>query len=239
MNSSRIWLDRELSAFAGKLREGALVLDAGAGNKIYARKFSRQTYESADFEQVDKKYGAETTYVCDLRQIPVPNSHYDAIVCTQVMEHLPEPLAVLQEFHRILKPGGIIFWSAPLWFEEHEQPYDFYRYTQFGMKYLFAASHLEILEMRWLDGYMGSVAHQFRLMKRNLPRSPRGYGGGPIGLLTFMAFMLLWPLLPVLRLAAAYADSKVRFTAKGLPINYLAILTKPKQKAIQGEESGR
>jgi ubiquinone/menaquinone biosynthesis C-methylase UbiE len=226
LNASRVWLDRELTAFGESLPEGCLVLDAGAGSQAYAPKFSKQRYESADFEQVEKKY-KPSTYVCDLRKIPVEDGRFDAIVFTQVMEHVPEPKLVLQELHRVLKPGGKMFFSAPLYYPEHEQPYDYYRYTQFGLRYLFDETGFEIGEIRWLEGFLATVAHQLRHMRGRFPKTPSGYGGGIVGVFLLVFFQLFGLVARFVSPFARYADIRKRYTDKGLPINYMAILTKP------------
>ena len=123
-NSSRARLLQENAAFAASLPPGVRVLDAGAGTHRYRHLFGHTHYESADFNE---QYAP--TYVCDLTQIPVPNDRYDAVVINQVLEHVPDPLAVLIELRRILRSGGRLIYTAPLFFEEHLQPYDFYRYS--------------------------------------------------------------------------------------------------------------
>lgn len=225
-NSSPEWLERELEAFASSLHVGARVLDAGAGDQVYAPIFQRFDYESADFEQVDKVY-KKPTYSCDLGSIPVEDGRFDAIVFTQVMEHLPEPLDVLKELNRVLKPGGKLFFTAPLWYEEHEVPYDFYRYTRYGLGHLFGKAGFQIHELRGLDGYLASVAHQLRLMKKHLPWRPSDYGGGLQGWVSALTFLAFRPVLSPLRRAATAADRRTRHEAGGLSINYLAILSKP------------
>jgi SAM-dependent methyltransferase len=225
LNASRVWLDRELAAFGASLPEGALVLDAGAGSQKYASKFSRQRYESADFEQVDKHY-QPSTYVCDLRSIPVEDGRFDAVVFTQVMEHLPEPHLVLAELVRVLKPGGKMFFSAPLYYEEHEKPYDYYRYTQFALKFMFDRAGLDIAELRWLEGFMGTAAHMLRYAGNNFPRSPAGYGGGVPGVAALVFFQSLRLFLGLAARLARLCDIRHRFTERGMPINYMAILTK-------------
>ena len=226
LNSSRVWLDREITAFARQLPEGARVLDAGAGKQPYRSRFAHCRYESADFEKVDKAY-AKSTYVCDLARIPVPDNSFDAVIFSQVMEHLPEPLAVLQELHRILKPGGRLFYTGPLWYEEHEQPYDFYRYTQFALRHLFDKAAYEVEDLRWLEGYLATASWQLRKMAGALPLSFTAYGGRVTSVPTFCLALLFKPFAHLLAYSFARADRQARYTATGYPINYLAIVRRP------------
>ena len=81
-NSSRYRLQVESVAFASMVPNGALVLDAGAGDAPYKSLFQHTQYESADFEKVDKEYAA-STYVCDLKSIPVEDCRFDFIIFNQ------------------------------------------------------------------------------------------------------------------------------------------------------------
>jgi len=168
-NPSRARLDSWVSKAAEGLPEGAIVLDAGAGAGPYRHLFAGVNYESADFAQLDKRY-TELTYVCDLTAIPVEDARFDRVICNQVLEHVPEPEAVLAELHRVLKPGGELWVSAPLFFEEHEQPYDFYRYTQFGLHHLASSAGFAERNIEWLEGYYGTFSHQLATAARQLPK---------------------------------------------------------------------
>ncbi len=223
MNSSRERLRQVNAEFAASLPAGAVVLDAGAGEAPYRSLFDHLTYESADFEQVDKPY-ARSTYVCDLAAIPVEDARFDAIVFNQVMEHLPEPRAVLLEFFRVLKPGGHVIYTGPLFYEEHEQPYDFYRYTQFGLRHLFEQAGYAIDELRWLEGYFGTVAYQLDSMAKYLPTWPKGLPGGILWAPVFGGLKLQARLFSALfhRLELAH-----KYEARGYPKNYVALLRKP------------
>ena len=212
-----------MAGFARSLPAGALVLDAGAGHQPYRHHFVHCRYKSADFEAVKKRYACNT-YVCDLRRIPVENGRFDAIIFSQVMEHLPDPLAVLRELHRVLKPGGVLFYSGPLWFEEHEKPYDFYRYTSFALRHLFETSRFHIEDLRWLEGYLGTVTKQLNAMINTLPLSLRAYGGGIASVPILLLSLAFRPIASLLAYSFAYADRQFRYTDKGYPINYLAIV---------------
>lgn len=118
---------------AEKLPPGTHLLDIGAGPCRYRTLFSHCNYKAQDFGQYDGSdqqasewhYG-ELDYVCDAADIPVEDSSFDAVICTEVLEHVPEPTMVLKEIGRILKPGGFAFLSAPLGSGLHQQPYHFY-----------------------------------------------------------------------------------------------------------------
>ncbi len=123
------------------------VLDAGAGHGPYRSHFASARYEAADFERVPGKTYAGNHYICDLAAIPVEADRYDLVLLSQVLEHLPEPSRVLAELHRVLKPGGRIWASTPLFYEEHDTPYDFFRYTQFGLRHLFEQAGFRELQI--------------------------------------------------------------------------------------------
>lgn len=225
-NSSRHRLHGEIEEFAASLGPGDLVLDAGAGEAPYRSLFSNADYESADFQQVDKEY-ASTTYTCDLASIPVEDQRYDAIVFSQVMEHLPEPAAVLDELFRVLKPGGQVMYSGPLFFEEHERPYDYYRYTQYGVRHLFERAGFVIERLDWLEGFFGTVGYQLNRMARYLPSTPRSIGGGPLGLLLVPAMLVLRAGFAALSIAFHRLEVRFKVVGRGYPKNYLAIATRP------------
>jgi ubiquinone/menaquinone biosynthesis C-methylase UbiE len=116
---------------ARKVRIGASVLDVGAGSCPYAHLFPHCHYKTQDLgilkdEQLrNGRYGT-LDYVCDVTNIPVENDSFDAVLCTEVLEHLPEPMRALREFARILKPGGSLILTAPLGSGIHQEPYHFY-----------------------------------------------------------------------------------------------------------------
>jgi SAM-dependent methyltransferase len=221
-NSSRFWLQKELEQYAESIPAGSMVLDAGSGGGLYSKIFSHCIYENADFMQVDKKYASQT-YICDLSAIPTEDSRFDFIIFTQVMEHLPKPEAVLMELHRVLKPGGKLFFSAPLYYEEHEQPYDFYRYTQFGVREQFTRAGFTTPEVRWLEGYLGTAAYQLSNLSRHLPvRSAELHG-------RWCLTPVFYALRKVFGIAARLCrelDCEGRLTDRGHPKNYFAIIEK-------------
>lgn len=131
--------DQWLKAEAAKLPAGSRVLDAGAGASKYRPYFSHCRYESQDFCQYEGalvKYIQPIDHVCDITRIPLPDATLDAIVCTEVFEHVVDPMAVLAEFSRLLKPGGKLFLTAPLGSSLHMEPYHYYGgFTHYWYRY--------------------------------------------------------------------------------------------------------
>jgi SAM-dependent methyltransferase len=131
----RVWYpdafdrDKWIQGQASKLPAGSWVLDAGAGASKYRPLFAHCRYETQDFCKYEGpivKYVRPIDYVCDITRVPLPEASLDAIVCTEVFEHLSEPMSALREFARLLKPGGKVFLTAPLLSYLHMEPYHFY-----------------------------------------------------------------------------------------------------------------
>lgn len=226
VNPSRVHLSRINRRFARSTKPEMLVLDAGAGHGPYRKLFRHATYEAADFAQLSTAY-TPLDYVCDLTKIPVEDRRFDRILFNQVLEHLPDPPAVLAELNRVLKPGGRILCSVPLFFAEHQKPYDFYRYTQFGLRHLFEQAGFDVQRLEWLEGYFGTVSYQFKMMATALPKDPRRLKPG-------WRIVYLGPLLWSTRILAsaltgafARADVRWKHTKSGMPKNYLVIARKP------------
>ena len=230
-NSSRHYLRRINEEFAQDMREGMMVLDAGAGSQQYYDIFGKFQYESADFEMVDKYY-TPSTYVCDLKEIPVEDARYDRVVLNQVLEHLPSPGLVLSELYRVLKPGGRMICTCPFFYEEHEQPFDFYRYTQFGHRHLFTSAGFEIERLEWLEGYLGTIAYQLGGLGKDTPINIKRYIGNWRALIAY-PFIIMSTIF-ALGLAGLFSwlDMIVKVTDRGYPKNYVVIALKPDESNL-------
>ena len=225
LSSSRTYLDAFAQRAAATVTPDGAVLDAGAGTAPYGAWFTeRGTYHTADHIHSG---GPPLTFVCDLTAIPVSDASYDLVFCSQVLEHLPAPRAVLGELARALKPGGKLWLTTPLFYPEHEQPFDFFRYTQFGLKYLIEGSGLQIQEIQWLEGYLGTVGFQLTSAANDLPTGSRHYGGGLRGLAIGSTFKVARPLLRRAGQALDSLDEVYRITDRGMPKNYTVIARKP------------
>jgi len=162
-----LWLERTLK----KIPKGSKILDAGAGELQYKKFCNHLEYVSQDFGQYDgkgDKKGLQTErwdntkldIVSDITNIPVPDSSFDAIMCIEVFEHIPEPIKAIKEFSRILKRGGMLILTAPVCSYTHFAPFYFYNgfSTYFYRKFL-KDNCFEILEISFNGNYFGYIAH--------------------------------------------------------------------------------
>lgn len=127
--------DKWVAGIAKRLPPGTKVLDVGAGGCRYRDLFAHCEYRTQDFSQYEGtregvlkeiwKYG-QIDYVSDVTSIPVSDSSFDCVLCTEVLEHVPEPILAIKEFNRILTIRGFLFLSAPLGSGLHQQPYHYY-----------------------------------------------------------------------------------------------------------------
>jgi ubiquinone/menaquinone biosynthesis C-methylase UbiE len=120
-----------------KLSGGGRILDAGAGEQRYRSYCSHLSYVSQDFCQYEgdgNTKGLQTgtwdtsriDIISDIIDIPEPDASFDAILCTEVFEHIPDPIAALNEFHRLLRSGGELILTAPFCSLTHFAPYHYY-----------------------------------------------------------------------------------------------------------------
>ena len=122
-----LWIAKQ----ATQLQAGTKVLDVGAGSCPYRDLFAHCEYRTQDLTPLrsdqlrNGEYG-QIDYISDLAAIPVPDRSFGAILCTEVLEHHPEPIKVVRELARILIPGGLLILTAPLGAGIHQEPYHFY-----------------------------------------------------------------------------------------------------------------
>ncbi|MBN1147482.1 MAG: class I SAM-dependent methyltransferase [Anaerolineales bacterium] len=225
-NSSRIHLEQFARRAAQSLPAGDLMLDAGAGTCPYKQLFGHARYESADFCQIDEIAYGEITYVCDLTSIPVEDHRYDLVLCTQVLSQIQEPLIVLKEFYRILKPGKELWISVPFFYMEFP-PYDYYRYTQYGFQYLVEKAGFKIKKIEWLEGYYGTLAYQYKNIAACLPINPKAYGGGLPAILGSISSLMLKPASFLLALFYGWLDARYKYVDTGHCKNYAIVAYKP------------
>lgn len=147
MPAERDSIVRFVAREARRLPAGARVLDVGAGDAPYRELFAHVEYVTTDWAESVHDDARGSDLIASADRLPVDDASFDVVVLTQVLEHVPEPGAVMGELHRVLRPGGTLLLTAPLAWELHEAPHDFYRYTRFGLEHLAQAAGFERIEI--------------------------------------------------------------------------------------------
>ena len=157
---------------AASLAPGTRILDAGAGECAYRSFFAHCDYKAADLAvgEANWNYG-NLDYVAPLDDLPIESASFDAVMCTEVLEHLEKPLESLGEMQRVLKPGGRLFLSAPMAHPEHQIPYDFFRYTSYGLRSLCERAGFVDVKVTPMGGLFARWAYELPFALWLLPRA--------------------------------------------------------------------
>jgi SAM-dependent methyltransferase len=157
---------------ADLLRAGSRVLDIGAGEAPYRELFDEHTYVTLD--RADTPHSGAVDMFGYADSIPTDDGSFDAVLCTQVLEHVPKPLEALREFRRILRAGGILIATVPFTWEEHETPFDYYRYTRYGIEYLAASAGFSDVEVNPRTDCFTTLAQLLRNASWAMGSAPDG-----------------------------------------------------------------
>lgn len=121
------------------------LLDVGCGRKPYREMFLTDDYVGLEIDTPENRANKRADFFYDGCQFPFPDRDFDGIVCNQVLEHVFTPEQFLGEIYRVLKPEGMLLLTAPFVWDEHEQPWDYARYSSFGLKNLLEKSGFKVL----------------------------------------------------------------------------------------------
>ncbi len=204
-NSIERHLHAALAGFHGRL------LDVGCGNSPFRHLLDAAAtqYQGVDVPAAaDFGYHNPDTVYYDGRVLPFPDASFDAVLCTEVIEHIPDPTESIREMHRVLKPGGLLLVTLPWSARFHYQPYDYHRYTPSMLRTLFAAFTAPEVKTRGTD--LSSIASKIVVAyARNVvalkPRSAAGWLAWPFrAVLAVVAF-------PVLGVAVLLGHAGIRW----------------------------
>jgi len=203
-NNESVRLDW-LKSYLSKVPKGSKILDAGAG-ELRNKKFCKHLdYVSQDFCQYEG-FGdgaalqtgvwdtSKIDIVSDISTIPAPDNSFDIVLCTEVLEHTPDPLGALRELARLTKPLGHIILTAPFCSLTHFAPY---HYSTGFSRYWFE-KHLETLGFSMIvvspnGGWLDYIAQELW----RLPWIGKNYSNRMLG---WVALLLALPVLGVMRL---------------------------------------
>lgn len=134
------------------------LLDIGCGTKPYGPLLSGHIarHTGVDLPSSIHDQSAVDAYA-GATSLPFRSGAFDSVLCTEVLEHVPDPRKAMEEISRVLRPGGTVLLTTPFMYRVHEAPYDFFRYTPFAITALAESAGLEVTAMRTRGGYL-SVA---------------------------------------------------------------------------------
>ena len=216
-----VYRDRWVAEQARELAAGSRVLDMGAGSCPYRQLFAHCRYETQDFANLNDEqlrhggYGS-IDYRCDIASVPVADASFDAILCTEVLEHVAQPITVIKEMARLLRPGGRLLLTAPLGSGIHQEPYHYYGgFTPYWYREILGAAGFVQIRIAANAGsfrFFGQEAIRFvqttRPFKLGVPL--------PLELLWLPLWALLAPVLglviPVICRVLDRYDREQRFT---------------------------
>lgn len=125
------------------------ILDIGCGSKPYQNLFVNATqYVGLEIDTEDNRFKKNADFFYDGKIFPFEKGSFDSVITNQVFEHVFNPNEFLNELNRVLKVSGILLITVPFVWDEHEQPFDYARYSSFGLKHILQENGFHILEHR-------------------------------------------------------------------------------------------
>jgi ubiquinone/menaquinone biosynthesis C-methylase UbiE len=195
------WVTNQLS----RVPPGARILDAGAGELRFKPFCKHLDYVAQDFGQYSGdgdgaalQTGAwdntKIDILSDITDIPVQNESFDVVLCSEVLEHVPDALSAIRELSRVLKPGGTLLLTAPFNSLTHFAPYHFGGYNRYWYQHHFPRLGLNIEILDHNGSWFAYVAQELR--RSNFVA--RRYSSPALGLVTRLAMVPIWLLLSLL-----------------------------------------
>lgn len=177
------------------------ILDLGCGLKPYESLFPF----AEKFIGLDIKRNEKVDIVGVNWNLPFGDNEFDALISTQVLEHTSKIKETVDEIRRVVKKDGLIFISVPLVFPEHGAPYDFYRFTKYGLREVF--KEFEIIEIIPSGGYINTILRLWNAFLTSVPGSK----------------YIFFPIFLANNLLAVLSDKMVMLIIKKIKSNSLVI----------------
>jgi ubiquinone/menaquinone biosynthesis C-methylase UbiE len=193
------WIEKTLVSLSPGLR----ILDAGAGEQKYKKFCAHLNYVSQDFGQYDGKGDykglqkgtwdqSKLDIVSDISSVPEPDGSFDALMCIEVFEHLPNPILAIKEFNRLLKKGGHLIITAPFCSLTHFAPY---HYTS-GFNSYYYEKHLK--DLGFVDLEIDVNGNFFEFVAQEISRIPTVadlYSRGSMSILERLSLKIMLNML--------------------------------------------
>lgn len=178
-------LDAAVAEASTGLAQGTVV-DLGCGTQPYRALFAG----ASRYLGVDRPGMPDSGEVVDVfgdaEDIPLAASRADVVVCTEVMEHIGDPRRMLADIHRVLRPGGALVLSVPFIWHIHDEPHDYWRFTEYGLRRILGDAGFTVESLVPVNGFAGAVLAERCYMIL--------FGLGHSGLLRALGRFPIWAL---------------------------------------------
>ena len=169
------FLEREFASILSKQS----VLTIGSGGDINRLLYKFAGHTSFEVVSLDIDEDRKPDIIGDIHDYDFGNHKFDVVVICEVLEHLYAPHKALANIHSILKPGGKLILSTPFVFPIHDEPYDYYRFTKYGLKYLLSDyrnveisernTFFETIDVLWVRLLMVNSKNSFKVSRIVIP----------------------------------------------------------------------
>ena len=143
------------------------VLDVGSGTAG----FGRYLPEGTDYIGMDEFINVGPDILGKAQDLPFGEEAFDSIICTEVLEHLPEPQHALIEMKRVLKKEGFLYLTVPQEWCLHYEPSDYFRFTRYGIKYLLEKNGFKVLSIERIGGVFSLIGQRISDVSWQLGRN--------------------------------------------------------------------
>jgi SAM-dependent methyltransferase len=162
------WLEKHTHLYSGT------IYDLGCGEASYKDWFLLHADKYIGVDWSESFHNIKADIVANLNEpLPIEHAVADTVLSFSVIEHLSEPQHMLNEAHRILKPGGVLILQAPWQWWIHEAPYDFYRYTPYGLRLLLERAGFTEIKVQPQAGFFTMITMKLNYFSRRFVRGPK------------------------------------------------------------------
>lgn len=152
------------------MKPGVKVLDAGSGREHEQQLRAELLATGATLHTSDFCEGPGVDFVADVSAMPFETGAYDIVLNMQVLEHVTDPAKVVKELARVLKPGGHLFLTTPQSSPIHNEPWNFFNFTNLGLRLLFTEAGLEVVKEQAQGGHFALLAFELNWTVREIER---------------------------------------------------------------------
>lgn len=153
-----------------------IVIDLGCGTAPFREDILQVADHYVGLDWSNTLHRPKMDVVADLNEpLPLADCVADHVISLEVIEHLAEPGVMLCEASRVLRPGGAITLSAPFQWWEHESPWDYQRYTRYGLLYQLEKAGFAEIEVKGTTGFWAMWLLKLNYQLARIPRGPRWF----------------------------------------------------------------